>query len=327
MTAKRVFSGIQPTGSLHLGNLVGALDNWRKMQADYECFYCVVDLHALTIPMNQTEFKQSRLETAKGVLAAGIDPDRSRFYFQSQVPQHAELAWILGTITGVGQLQRMTQFKEKGDKAGQNLGLFGYPVLMAADILVHKVHAVPVGEDQMQHLELTRDIAERFNHRYRDEFPLPDRITPQLGARVMSLQDPQAKMSKSDPDPRSRILMFEQPDEISAKIKVAVTDSERYVEYDWEHKPGISNLLELMSFFSGTEIGKLVEEYHSSGYGTFKQAVAESIAEGLSPIRRSYQQLQDGDVVRILERGALDARHQAEQTMVSVRQAVGLGNL
>ncbi|MXW69173.1 MAG: tryptophan--tRNA ligase, partial [Acidimicrobiia bacterium] len=187
---KRVFSGIQPTGELHLGNLVGALRNWAQMQEDYETYYCVVDLHAMTVPYEPVAFGTARLETAKLVMASGIDPRRSVFYFQSQVPQHAELAWVLSTIAGIGQLNRMTQYKEKGDRTGQNLGLLSYPVLMAADILIHKVHAVPVGDDQRQHLELTRDLVERFNHRFGEVFPVPERITPQVGARVMSLQDP-----------------------------------------------------------------------------------------------------------------------------------------
>ncbi len=321
---KRVFSGIQPSGELHLGTLLGALDNWRRMQDEYDCYYCVVDLHAMTVPYDPVEFHRTRLETAKVILASGIDPDRVLFYYQSQVPQHPELAWILGTITGVGQLQRMTQFKEKADKAGQNLGLFAYPVLMAADILVHKAHAVPVGDDQTQHLELTRDLAERFNSRFGAEFPVPERITPKIGARVMSLQDPLSKMSKSDPDPRSRILLVDDPDTIRKKVKVAVTDSERYVEYDRARKPGISNLLEIMSFFTGRSIDALVAEYHDSGYGVFKQAVAEAIVEGLAPLRTRYKELSDADVAHILQKGALDARQRAEETMVSVRRAVGL---
>ena len=204
---KKVFSGIQPTGELHLGNLVGALRNWAQMQEDYETYYCVVDLHAMTVPYDPVAFHAARLETAKLVMASGIDPRRSVFYFQSQVPQHTELAWVLSTITGIGQLHRMTQYKEKADRSGQNLGLLSYPVLMAADILIHKVHAVPVGDDQRQHLELTRDLVERFNHRFGEVFPVPERITPQVGARVMSLQDPTSKMSKSDPDVRSRLLL------------------------------------------------------------------------------------------------------------------------
>ena len=231
---KKLFSGIQPTGELHFGNLVGALDNWVTMQKEYEAYFCVVDLHAMTVPYDAAELNRTRLNTAKLVIAAGVDPARSLFYFQSQVPQHAELTWILGTIAGIGQLERMTQYKEKADRAGQNLGLLSYPVLMAADILIHRVHAVPVGHDQTQHLELTRDLVVKFNSRYGETFPLPDRVTPKLGARVMSLQNPHAKMSKSDPDPDSRVNLLDEPEIIRKKLKGSVTDSERVVRYDWD---------------------------------------------------------------------------------------------
>ncbi len=324
-TPMKVFSGIQPTGDLHLGNYVGALANWVKMQDDYdETIYCVVDLHAMTIPYDVREFHAARLQTAKILLAVGIDPTRSLLYYQSQVPQHAELAWILGTITGIGQLERMTQYKEKADKAGQNLGLFSYPVLMAADILVHRVHAVPVGDDQTQHLELTRDLAERFNSRFAELFPLPERITPEIGARVMSLQDPMSKMSKSDPNVNSRILLVDEPDAIAKRIRTAVTDSETTVAYDWDRKPGISNLLEIFSFFSGRKIDDLVDEYADSGYGRFKEAVADAVIDGLTPIRTKYKQLDDAEVAHVMERGALDARARAERSMVEIREAVGL---
>lgn len=321
---RKVFSGIQPTGELHIGSLTGALSNWVAMQETYETTYCVVDLHAMTVPYDVEEFHRSRLDTAKMVLAAGVDPDRSLFYYQSQVPHHAELAWILGTMVGLGQLERMTQFKEKADRAGQNLGLLSYPVLMAADILVHKVHAVPVGDDQTQHLELTRDIAERFNSRFGDTFPVPDRISPEIGARVMSLQDPTSKMSKSDPSPAGRILLVDPPDVITKKVKGAVTDSGRDVAYAWDEKPGVSNLLELFSFFTGRSIDSLVDEYGDAGYGPFKAAVAEALVEGLTPIRTRYKAMADGDVARIMERGALEARARAEKSMTSVRAAVGL---
>ena len=324
---KRVFSGIQPTGDLHLGNYVGALRNWVTMQAEYDTIYCVVDLHAMTIPYDVAEFHDSRLETAKMLLAVGIDPDRSLLYYQSQVPHHAELSWVLGTMTGLGQLERMTQFKEKSDRAGQNLGLLAYPVLMAADILVHHVHAVPVGDDQTQHLELTRDLALRFNSRFGEVFPVPERITPEIGARVMSLQDPTAKMSKSDPNVSSRILLMDDPDTIVKKVKTAVTDSGREVAYDWDAKPGVSNLLELFSFFSGRSIDDIVGEYGDTGYGGFKAAVAEAVVEGLTPIRTRFKQLEDGDVARIMERGALDARSRAEKSMSVVREAVGLSGV
>lgn len=324
---KRVFSGIQPTGGGHLqiGNLVGALRNWVEMQNTYDCIYCVVDLHAMTVPYDPAEFARARIVTAKTLLAVGIDPNRSLLYYQSQVPHHAELAWILGTITGIGQLERMTQYKEKADKAGQNLGLFAYPVLMAADILIHKAHAVPVGDDQTQHLELSRDLAERFNARFGEQFPIPERITPRLGARVMSLQDPTSKMSKSDENAAGYVLLTDEPDVIRKKVKSAVTDSERFVRYDWEAKPGISNLLELFSFFSGTPIPELEAEYHEGGYGPFKEAVAEAVVEGLTPIRRRFKELSDEEVARIMQKGALDARQRAEQEMMSVRKATGLG--
>ena len=323
---KRVFSGIQPTGTgeLHIGNLVGALHNWVAMQDSYETIYCVVDLHAMTVPYDPVQLQRARVTTAKLLLAVGIDPARSLLYYQSQVPQHAELCWMLGTITGLGQLERMTQFKEKSDKAGQNLGLFAYPVLQAADILVHKVHAVPVGEDQAQHLELTRDLAERFNHRFGAEFPLPERITPAIGARVMSLQDPTSKMSKSDPSPDSYVLLTDEPDVIRKKVRSAVTDSEREVRYDWETKPGISNLLEIFSFFSGRPISELEQEYRQAGYGPLKEAVAEAVVEGLTPIRRRFKELDDAEVGRVMQKGALEARQRAEASMVSVRRKVGL---
>jgi tryptophanyl-tRNA synthetase len=258
------------------------------------------------------------------LLAVGVDPERSLLYYQSEVPQHVELAWILGTLAGLGQLERMTQFKEKADRARQNLGIFAYPVLQAADILVHKVHAVPVGDDQAQHLELTRDLAQRFNTRFGDEFPLPETITPKIGARIMSLTDPTSKMSKSDPSDRSRILIKDSPDQIAKKVKAAVTDAGTDVAYDWEAKPGISNLLELFSVLAGRPIPELVDEYADSGYGTFKAAAAEAIAQGLAPIRESYENLDDAVVAEVMARGAATARDRAETAMKTVREKVGI---
>lgn len=321
---RRVFSGIQPTGELHFGNLVGALDNWVKMQADYETYYCVVDLHAMTVPFDPSELGRARLDTAKLVIATGVDPERSLFYFQSQVPQHAELTWILGNIAGIGQLERMIQYKEKAERSGQNLGLLSYPVLMAADILIHRVHAVPVGDDQTQHLELTRDLVVRFNSRFGEIFPLPERITPELGARVMSLQDPQIKMSKSDPDPTSRVNLLDEPDMIRKKIKGSVTDSDRTVRYDWVNKPGISNLLELFAFSTGRSLAELETEYSDTGYGRFKEAVAESVVDKLTPIRTRFKAMDDAEVSRMMQKSAFDARARAEGTMVAVRRSVGL---
>ncbi len=324
MTQQRVFSGIQPTGDIHIGNYMGALRNWVAMQAEYDAIYCVVDLHALTLPQDPGELSAARMRTAKILLAAGIDPQRSMLYYQSQVPHHAELSWILGSFASMGHLGRMTQYKEKGHKVGANLGLFAYPVLMAADILLHRVHAVPVGDDQTQHLEFTRDLAERFNARFGDHFPLPRQITPGVGARVMSLKDPTAKMSKSDPDIKSRILVIDEPDTIRKKVRSAVTDSGSGIEYDVENKPGISNLLDILSVFAQRSVDDLASEYATSQYGTFKDAVAEAVILGLSPLRQAYNHLDDDEVEQLMTDGALEARARAEQTMVRIRKAVGL---
>ncbi len=321
---KRVFSGMQPTGAPHLGNLIGAFDNWVKMQEDYDTIYCVVDFHAMTVPYEATRFRAERLNLAKTILAVGVDPSRSLLYYQSEVPQHVELAWILGTLAGLGHLERMTQFKEKSDKSGQNLGLLAYPVLQAADILIHRVHAVPVGDDQAQHLELTRDLAERFNNRFGDQFPIPERITPQIGARVMSLTDPTSKMSKTDP-PKSTINLSDSDDQIVKKIRSAVTDPGSHVEYDVDEKPGISNLLEIFSFVSGVTIEAIVEEHRSGGYGAFKTAVAEAVAERIRPIRESVEGMSDAEVVEVTSTSAERARVMAEETMRSVRERTGLG--
>lgn len=321
---KRVFSGMQPTGSAHLGNLIGAFSNWVGMQESYDTIYCVVDLHAMSSPYDPAEMSESRLRLAKMILAAGVDPRRSLLYFQSDLPQHSELYWIVGTLTGVGQLQRMTQYKEKSGKSGQSFGLLAYPVLQAADILIHRVHAVPVGDDQTQHLELTRDLAGRFNARFGEVFPLPERITPEIGARVMSLQDPQAKMSKSDPSSKATVFLSDTTDEIVAKFKSAVTDTGTEVAYDWDAKPGISNLLEIFSHFSGRSIDDLVEEYRTGGYGQFKLAVAETVAAGIKPIREAYEGMSDEEVSRVMSDSAERAAISADATMAVVKEAVGL---
>lgn len=324
MTRKTVFSGIQPTGNIHIGNYLGALRNWVALQADYDCTYCVVDLHAITVPQDPAAFQIERLDAAKVLLAMGVDAARSLLYYQSEVPQHTELSWILSTITSTGQLNRMTQFKEKADKAGSNLGLYSYPVLMAADILLFRADAVPVGEDQKQHLELTRDLAERFNSRFGDEFPLPEPIIPEKGARIMSLQDPTMKMSKSDPDPASRILILDDPATIRRRIRRSVTDSGTDVRYDWENKPGISNLMEMHSLFSGLPIDRIEAEHGSGGYGRFKEAVADVVIAGLAPIQQAYHTLHDDDVRALMKKGAQEARTRAEVVLDSVRRRVGL---
>lgn len=319
-----VFSGVQPTGFLHIGNYLGAFRNWVRLQDEYDAIYCIVDLHALTVLEDPAGLQQSRLDTAKMLLAIGIDPRRSLLYFQSQVPQHAELAWILGTMTPMGVLNRMTQFKEKADKHGANLGLFSYPVLMAADILLFRAGLVPVGEDQVQHLEMTRDLAERFNNRFGDTFPVPEPLVPEKGARIMSLQDPTTKMSKSEPNEGSRVNVLDSPDVIRKKLARAVTDSETEIRYDWESKPGVSNLLEILSLFSETPIPDLENDLASAGYGKLKEVTAEAIIEGLAPVRRRYSGLEDQEVARLLQEGALNARTRAEGFQNVVRSRVGL---
>ncbi|MFQ5966597.1 MAG: tryptophan--tRNA ligase [Acidimicrobiia bacterium] len=322
---KTVFSGIQSTGNVHIGNYIGALRHWVEMQDTHDAIYCVVDLHAMTAPYDPTELARARLETAKTLLAVGIDPDRSLLFFQSQVPQHAELYWILGTISSMGALGRMTQYKEKSEKGGATFGLFAYPVLMAADILVHKAHEVPVGDDQTQHLELTRDVAQRFNQRFGEVFPIPERITPEVGARVLSLKDPLAKMSKSDPDPDAIVRIGDPPDEIVRKFRGAVTDSGKEIIYDTEEKPGIANLLEILSGFTGTPIPELTTSYNGLGYAAFKEVVAEAVIGGLAPFQKAFAALDDGEVEEVMRKGAASGRERAEPTLLEVREKVGLG--
>ncbi len=326
MTRPKVFSGAQPTGDIHIGNYLGAFRNWVAMQADHDCVYCIVDLHAITTTMDPMELKSNSRQTAKLFLAMGVDADASILFVQSAVAQHAELAWVLGTLTSMGSLNRMTQFKEKSDKHGAMLGLFAYPVLQAADILLYRVNAVPIGEDQKQHLELTRDVAERFNNRYGDIFPLPEPVIPEIGARVMSLQDPSAKMSKSEDNESSRIGLLDPPQVVAKKLARAVTDSESEIRYDPETKPGVSNLLEIMSLFASRSIDSLVGELAGSGYGDLKTMAAEITNASLAPIQDRYNALSDARVDDILEAGAERARAQASATWGIVKAAVGLSN-
>ena len=319
-----MFSGVQPTGNMHLGNYLGAFRNWVALQEQYDTVYCVVDLHALTQPTDPAVLHDNRLEAARVILATGVDPNRSLFYLQSQVPQHAELCWILSSMVPTGVLNRMTQYKEKADQVGANLGLYSYPVLMAADILLHRADLVPVGDDQRQHLEMTRDLAQRFNNRYGDVFPVPDALIPETSARVMSLTNPTSKMSKSDPNAKSRILIVDRPDDIRKKVKSAVTDSDPDVRFDWDAKPGVSNLLEIMAACTGRSIDDLVAEYGDAGYGAFKEAVAEALINELAPVRARYRELELPDVARLMQRGALDARTRAEGFQQEVRRVIGL---
>jgi tryptophanyl-tRNA synthetase len=323
----RVLSGIQPTGQLHIGNYLGAIRQFVQLQERAECLFCVVDLHAMTVPWDPAALARDTRTVAALYLACGIDPERSVVFVQSHVPQHAELAWILGCLATFGELGRMTQFKDKGQgRASVSLGLFAYPVLMAADILLYRAEAVPVGEDQKQHLELTRDLAQRFNSRFGATFPLPEPLIAEAGARVMSLQNPQEKMSKSAPDPAGRIELLDPPDAVRAKVRRAVTDSGREVRYDRAAKPAISNLLEIFSLVSGEPVPALEARYGETGYGRFKQDLAEALVAFLEPIQRRYRELQGAadHLDAVLRRGAERAQALAEAVMRDVRRRTGL---
>jgi tryptophanyl-tRNA synthetase len=326
-----LYSGIQPTGDLNLGTYIGAVHNWLKIQDDYLSIYGIADLHALTVRRNPQEFRKTAWSLFAQYIACGLDPEKSILYFQSHVHQHAELSWILGCYTYIGELQRMTQYKDKSAQHSDNLniGLLDYPVLMAADILLYQANVVPVGVDQKQHLELTRDIAIRFNNAYGDTFVVPEGNFGSLGdKKICSLQDPTKKMSKSDPNPDSIISIVETPDQIMKKIRRAVTDSEAVVEYR-EDKPGVSNLLEIFSAMSGRDIDDLVKEHHTAGYKTFKEAVGESIVEKMRPIREEYERLmQDKNhLIDLASQGAERAAYLAEKTLAKVKRKIGLTDL
>jgi len=322
---QRIFSGVQPTGNIHLGNYLGAFRNWVRLQDDYDTIYCIVDLHAMTAAYDPAGLEKNRIETAKVLLALGVDPDRSLLYTQSQVPGHAELAWILGTMVPMGVLNRMTQFKDKtAGGAALNLGLYSYPVLMAADILIHHANLVPVGDDQRQHIEVTRDLAERFNNKFVDVFPIPEAYIPETSARVMSLTDPTAKMSKSDPLEKSRVSLLDDADVIRKRIRSAVTDSDPEVRYDVAMKPGISNLLEIMSACTGDSIVSLVDEYGAGGYGAFKDAVADAVIAEIGPVNERYKALKNDDVRDVLRSGGARANEMADTSMAEVRKVTGI---
>ncbi|MBE6826803.1 MAG: tryptophan--tRNA ligase [Ruminococcus sp.] len=289
---KLIFSGIQPTGTFTLGNYIGAIRNWKPLQEDYRCIYCVVDMHAITVKIEPAKLRQNTMQAYALLLACGIDLDKSLLFIQSHVKSHAELSWILNCSTQFGELSRMTQFKEKSQRHADdiNAGLFDYPVLMAADILAYNADLVPVGADQTQHLELARTIARRFNSRYGDTFTVPEPYISPIGARVMSLQDPTKKMSKSDDNPNACILILDDKDTIIRKFKRAVTDSDAEICYR-EGKDGINNLLTIYSAVTGKSIDDVVKEFAGQGYGTFKMAVGEAVADHLAPVRESYAKL------------------------------------
>jgi tryptophanyl-tRNA synthetase len=321
----RVFSGIQPSGPLQLGNLLGALRHWVADQDDADSIFCVVDLHALTVPQDPAELQGRTLELAQLLLAIGIDPDRSTLFVQSHVPEHTELSWILECTASVGELRRMTQFKDKSDGAEfVSAGLFTYPALMAADILLYDTDRVPVGDDQRQHLELARDLAIRFNHRYGDTFVVPEAAIPKVGARVMDLQNPTNKMSKSATSPQGTILVLEDLDSVARKIKRAVTDAETEVRYDPEAKPGVSNLLSILGACTGEDPSELAGRY--TRYGDLKGATAEAVVETLRPIQERFAELaaDPAGTAAVLAKGAEKARATAGPVLRRARANLGL---
>jgi len=322
---KRVFSGVQPSGDIHIGNYLGAMRQFVALQDDYDCFFCVVDLHALTVPQDPVELKKNTIELAALYMAIGLDPKKVTLFVQSHVSAHAELAWLLQCITYFGELSRMTQFKEKSKgKESVSVGLFTYPDLMAADILLYKTHYVPVGEDQKQHLELTRDVAQRFNNRFGETFVIPEPMILKFGARIMSLTDPTKKMSKSDADPNNRVNLLDDPDTIYRKIMKAVTDSESEIRLDWEKKPGISNLLTIYSLFTGMEVDEVVNKFKGQGYGTLKKELAEVVIDKLSVIQKNYKDISEEEVLRVLKEGAERAEAVAVETLKEVKEKMGL---
>jgi len=326
-----LLSGIQPSGNLMIGNLIGALRNWVKLQDTYDCLFPVVDLHAITVPQDPKDLRKRCMEFLCLYLACGIDPKRSTVFVQSHVPAHAELAWILSCHTYMGELSRMTQFKDKSSKQGANIrsGLFFYPVLMAADILLYDTDLVPVGDDQRQHLELTREIAVRMNNAYGKLFTVPEAFIPEVGGRVMSLIDPKSKMSKSDDNPKSYVALLDPPDIARARIRKAVTDSGTAVRYAPDEQPAISNLMTIRSCFTGETMQAIEDAYAGKGYGDFKVDLAEIVVEELRPIQERYQELQSdkAELERILREGAETANRRARRILDKVRRKVGLPQL
>ncbi|MGM9556903.1 MAG: tryptophan--tRNA ligase [Oscillospiraceae bacterium] len=322
---KRIFSGIQPSGDLTLGSYMGAIRNWVALQEEYDCLYCIVDMHAITVRQVPADLRRRSLEQLAQYIACGLDPEKNIMFIQSHVPQHAELAWVLGCYTQFGELSRMTQFKQKSQQHADNItaGLFTYPVLMAADILLYQADLVPVGEDQKQHVELCRDIATRFNFSFSDTFTLPEPFIPKLGARIMSLGNPENKMSKSDPD--GCVYLMDKPEDIMRKFKRAVTDCETAVRFDRENKPGISNLLTIYCAATGKTLEDAEAEFKDQGYGVFKPAVGEAVVELVRPIREEAARLLSDKAYleSIYKQGAERASALANKTLRKVYKKVG----
>lgn len=322
---KRIFSGAQPTGNVHLGNYLGALRNWVNLQHEYESFFCIVNLHALTVPQDPELLKQKTRDLARIYLAVGIDPNVSTVFIQSDVPEHTELTWILNCVSRMGELERMTQFKEKARKQQENVsvGLFDYPVLMASDILLYQTDLVPVGDDQKQHLELTRDLAIRFNRDFGETFKVPDAYIPKLGARIMSLSDPSKKMSKSDDDPNGCVLLMDDADTVQRKFKRAVTDSGTEIKFD-ASRPAISNLLEIFHLITGRPTEEVEGHFGGKGYAQLKGELADVTIEFLQPIQRSIHEISGERLDEILTLGKEKARAIARVTLQDVFDRTGV---
>tara|TARA_B100001540_G_scaffold188210_1_gene166028 strand:- start:655 stop:1629 length:975 start_codon:yes stop_codon:yes gene_type:complete len=322
---KTVFSGIQPSGLVHLGNLLGAINNWVKLSNENsKNYFCIVDLHSLTGLPNKNDLKKSINDTLKVLVASGINTKTSVIYTQSNLQEHAYLSWILSNFCQVGELQRMTQFKEKASSFGTHSGLLTYPILMASDILIHKANEVPVGDDQTQHLELTRNIAERFNTNYGEIFPIPEKTSGKSGARLMSLRHPENKMSKSSDDINGTIYFNDEKDNILKKFKSSVTDSENIVRYDPKNKPGISNLIEIYAAVNDKEISETEKEFENSQYGEFKIAVAETVIDYLDPIKKNFDDLTSDNLEDIVVSNLKSAKDSAQKTIIEVEEALGI---
>jgi tryptophanyl-tRNA synthetase len=324
---KTIFSGIQPSGTITLGNYIGAMKQFVELQDEFNCFFCIVDQHAITVPQDPKTLRNNIKSLAALYIAVGIDPEKATLFIQSEVPAHAQAGWMMQCIAYIGELERMTQFKDKSaGKEAVSASLLTYPPLMAADILLYNTDLVPVGEDQKQHLELTRDLAERFNKKYNDIFTIPDVRLPKIGARIMSLQEPTRKMSKSDPNLKSFITLLDDPKQIEKKIKSAVTDSDGIVKFDKENKPGVSNLLSIYSILSGKSITELEEMYVGKGYGAFKGDLAEVVVNEFKPIQEKYYDLiESSKLDDILDQGAMKANGVANKTLRKMENAMGLG--
>lgn len=322
-----IFSGIQPSGNITLGNYIGAMRNFVKLQDDYECYYCVVDMHSITVRQEPAELRRRTLDLLALYLAVGLDPAKVTLFVQSHVSAHAELSWLLNCYTYMGELSRMTQYKDKAAKHADNLnaGLFDYPVLMAADILLYQTDLVPIGEDQKQHLELSRDIALRFNNAYSPTFKVPEPYIPKVGARIMSLQNPMSKMSKSDPDENATLRLMDDADVILRKLKRAVTDSEDNVKFDVENKPGISNLMTIYGAFTEKSASEIEREFEGKGYGAFKTAVGEAVVDGLRPVHEEYARIRADKAYleQIMGTSAQKAEHVAQKTLAKVQKKIG----